>query len=182
MPLMRLGDFIFTADSTNFQRVNEKESYDWTTQEKLVADNSLRWAGKKSSTKILNGILYSDFSNILSLNDLFGNQSVEELVRMGDSGQSFSLFDGIGRNLGKWVIKDINVGKEFYNQFGVPLKQEFTLELEKDLEDSRSTRNTLLDLGVLTVSRDNLFVQDGTRALRGISNTLDRVEGDLLGG
>ncbi len=188
MPLMRLGDFIFNSYTTNFQESIKRYSWEWTERDKLAGENSLNNAGVKAPIRILTGTLFHDLQLnvdvVRVINNLFGNQSLEQLKRMGDasarSGESYPLFDGIGRNLGKWVIVDLNVQESKYNQYGVPIKQEFTLELKQDIEATRLSVNTLLDYDVLKVSADNMFITKTKEGLRGIAETTTRVSDFLF--
>lgn len=183
MPLMRLGDFIFNTETTNFQTTTERYSWDWNERAKLFGEDSLRNSGRKAPTKTLSGTVYHvfglDLSVATTINNLFGNQSLEQLKLMGDSGEAYSLFDGIGRNLGKWVIIDLNINKNKFNSLGIGIKQDFTLELKQDIDLTRMTVNTLLDQDVLKVSADSVFVTNVNKGIRGVSssvtNTVDTI-------
>ena len=188
MPLMRLGDFIFNSYTTNFQESVKRYSWEWVERDKLAGENSLNNGGVKAPIRILTGTIFHDLQlniNILNtINTLFGNQSLEQLKRMGDasarSGESYPLFDGIGRNLGRWVIVDLNVQESKHNQYGVAIKQEFTMELKQDIEATRLSVNTLLDYDVLKVSADNMFIVKTKEGLKGISDAATKVSDYLF--
>ena len=85
-----------------------------------------------------------------------------------DSGQSWNLVDGVGRNMGKWVIKSFNINEEKFYDNGLPRKQTFTLELEKDLKESRTVEDILVDQNLIRVTQNNTFVE---RARDSLSTT-----------
>lgn len=171
MPLLRLGRFVFEAAGPSYEAISKNYTYEWTKQKRLRSDNTLYWAGIDAYTINLSGTVYPESlfrGRAGNVEQFLGTESLTELRRMGDSGQSWSLVDGVGRNLGKWVIKSFDINEEMFFENGLPRKQKFTLQLEKDLKDSRTVEDILVDQNLIRVTQNNTFVE---RARDGLSTT-----------
>ena len=169
MPLMILGDFVFESAGRSYESLNKRIAFEWSKQKRLRADNTLYWAGTDSYTIDLSGTVYplaKRKNGITGSIERVGINTFQELESMGESGNAWNLIDGLGRNLGRWVIKSIEITEEYFNTDGSPKKQGFNMQLEKDIQDSRRVENTLINTGRIAVVDNQTFIPPNENILR----------------
>ncbi len=143
--LLKLGEFKFQPTGPSYESLQEGYEYKWTEQDLLLSAPSQYWGGKKSHNLTITGSLYIELtlprygnslkSTVLSnYNSLASiRNSFSLLDAMASRGESYFLVDTTGRNYGKWVILGFNVTKTHFWNDGIPRKQDFVLNLRKDL-------------------------------------------------
>lgn len=140
--LLRLGKFKFTVPTVSYETFVKKLSADWTRQKKYRSPNSQHWGGMNSIEGTLQGTIYTELD---LAGGPIGTTQLNNLVKMMRAGKSYSLVTGIGVNLGKWIIKDLEINESFHYSNGIPRKQTFTLNIEQDMLSTSNIKDTFLD-------------------------------------
>ena len=132
--MMILGDFEFKIDTAAFQTLERRHR-----QNKAV----LGRVGRKSASQHINTELGSiKLSGFILPHWKGGWSQMDRLRAMADSGDPFTLIDGMGRNWGRWDI--IEVGEKDGDYLGgAPLRIDFDITLQEYGEDGGNGLNRL---------------------------------------
>lgn len=120
--LMALGSFIFELKTAAFSSLKKSSEYRWSSSETIGNPPILQSLGKGSDRIDLEGIIYPNFTD---------SSSIEDLRIIAESQEPQILVDGTGNIHGFWVIKQIAETQSFFDKFGQPKKIEFNINLEK---------------------------------------------------
>lgn len=121
--MMRLGGFKFGINTAAYQELTRSSAYKWGRQDVFSKLDNLQFLGPGQDTITLNGVIYPDFKG--------GTQQLEILRLLALAGLPYLMVSGTGKILGMWVIDQIEEGQGVFAAYGVPRKQEFTLNLSK---------------------------------------------------
>ena len=123
LTMMKLGTFRFCIYTAAYQELNRTTNYKWGEQAVFGAWDNLQFLGPGEDVMSLTGVVYPEFQG--------GTGQINDLRALAETGQPQLLVSGIGKILGYWVINSISEGQTKFAAFGVPRRQEFTINIRK---------------------------------------------------
>lgn len=135
LTMMRLGTFKFSIYTAAYQELNRTTNYKWGEQAVFGGWDDLQYLGPGEDAISLTGVVYPEFKG--------GTGQIDDLRALASTGQPQLLVSGTGRILGYWAIGIITEGQTKMAAFGVPRRQEFTVNIRKFSDTPR--RLGLLD-------------------------------------
>lgn len=144
--MMSLGMFVFEINKATYQQLKHNSKYGWQKQSVVGARPAYQFTGLDEETINLSGTIYTELSA--------GEDPINQLKSMAESGKAFNLVSGQGENLGIWAITEIDLNKSGFIKEGAARKIEFTIPMVK-LDDGATDQLANLDdflpqAGVLT--------------------------------
>ena len=119
--LLALGLFAFSIDTLAFDEVARRADWRHVTSMRIGARDATQFTGPGVETIALPGSVYLEIAD--------GRVSIDELRRMADTGDAWSLVDGRGYVYGSYVITGIDDrGKVFFPD-GTPRQIDFAIDL-----------------------------------------------------
>ena len=125
--MMTLGNFQFSIDTAAYQGLKRENSWRWAKQERIGRDAAQQYIGPGNDKVTLDGTIYPHFRG--------GLGQLDAMRSLADQGEELRLVDGRGYVLGTYVITRISENQAIFASEGVPLKQEFQIELALYGED-----------------------------------------------
>jgi len=123
LTMMRLGSYKFCIYTAAYQELNRTTNYKWGEQAVFGDWDNLQFLGPSEDTQSLTGVVYPEFKG--------GTGQIDELRALAATGIPQLLISGTGKILGYWVINSITEGQTKFAAFGVPRRQEFTINMRK---------------------------------------------------
>lgn len=123
LTMMRLGSYKFCIYTAAYQELNRTTNYKWGEQAVFGDWDNLQFLGQGEDTQSLTGVVYPEFKG--------GTGQIDELRSLAATGIPQLLISGTGKILGYWVINSITEGQTKFAAFGVPRRQEFTINMRK---------------------------------------------------
>jgi phage protein U len=123
LTMMRLGSYKFCIYTAAYQELNRTTNYKWGEQAVFGDWDNLQFLGPGEDTQSLTGVVYPEFKG--------GTGQIDELRTLAATGIPQLLISGTGKILGYWVINSITEGQTKFAAFGVPRRQEFTINMRK---------------------------------------------------
>lgn len=123
LTMMRLGPYKFCIYTAAYQELNRTTNYKWGEQAVFGGWDNLQFLGPGEDTQSLTGVVYPEFKG--------GTGQIDELRALAAMGIPQLLISGTGKILGYWVINSITEGQTKFAAFGVPRRQEFTINMRK---------------------------------------------------
>jgi phage protein U len=126
----KLGDFSFELQTLSPDRIERETDYRWVRQDPLGAAPIQQFIGDQR------GRPHEDRMTISGVSHPAFTGSFDQLKKLRDmaaAGKPLRLIYAdtkVGENLGLWIIRKIKEGRSIFMAEGVPLKVEFTLELD----------------------------------------------------
>jgi phage protein U len=121
--MMVLGDYVFGLNTAAFQELNRNTEWRWGSQDVFDDVPTLQFTGWGKDTITLPGIVYPEYWG--------GTGQLDALRALADLGEVLPLIDGRGYVLGDYVITGVQERQSTFAAAGVPLRQEFTITLER---------------------------------------------------
>ncbi len=119
--LLALGLFAFSIDTLAFDEIARRADWRHVTSTRIGARDATQFTGPGVETIALPGSVYLEIAD--------GRVSIDELRRMADTGDAWSLVDGRGYVYGSYVITGIDDrGKVFFPD-GTPRQIDFAIDL-----------------------------------------------------
>lgn len=119
--LLALGLFTFSIDTIAFDEIARRADWRHATSPRIGARDATQFTGPGVETIGLPGTVYLEIAD--------GRVSIDELRRMADTGDAWSLVDGRGYVYGAYVITGIDDrGKAFFPD-GTPRQIDFSIDL-----------------------------------------------------
>ena len=119
--LLALGLFAFSIDTLAFDEIARRADWRHVTSTRIGARDATQFTGPGVETIALPGSVYLEIAD--------GRVSIDELRRMADTGDAWSLVDGRGYVYGSYVITGIDDrGKVFFPD-GTPRQIDFAINL-----------------------------------------------------
>lgn len=128
LTMMQLGSFRFAVYTAAYQELNRSTQYKWGAQEVYGGWDNLQFLGPGEDTQTLTGVIFPEFNG--------GTTQLNQLRQLAESGEPQLIITGTGKVLGYWAITQIDEGQTLFAAFGVPRRQEFTINLRKYSDDS----------------------------------------------
>ena len=92
----------------------------------------MQYVGPGEETMTLDGVIFPHYRNA-------GSNQINSMREQAGLGQPFILTTGTGQALGQWVIESISETQTEHLPGGIPLKQEFSLQLQRfDYENTQN--------------------------------------------
>lgn len=123
LTMMRLGTFKFGIYTAAYQELNRSTEYTWGRQSVYGGWDNLQYLGPGQDTQTLTGVIFTEFKG--------GTGQLDALRALAATGEPQLLISGTGRILGYWTIDRIEDGQTLFAAFGVPRRQEFTINMSK---------------------------------------------------
>ena len=119
--LLALGLFPFSIQTLAFDELARRANWRHATSARIGARDATQYTGPGEETIALPGTVYAEIAD--------GRVSIDELRRMADTGDAWSLVDGLGYVYGAFVITGIDDrGKAFFPD-GTPRQIDFAIDL-----------------------------------------------------
>lgn len=121
--MMQLGSFQFSINTAAYQDLKRATAYNWAAQQRFGQRDALQFTGPGEDTITLSGAVFPCFRG--------GTGQVDSLRSLAALGIPHMLVSGKGDLMGRWVIERVDEGQGVFAAFGVPIKQEFTIQIRK---------------------------------------------------
>ncbi len=139
MQMLCLGLFVFSLDTLSYQELQRRTAWKHPTQSLVGARDASQFLGVGEDTITLSGSMVPEFAGDVA--------SLDELRRMGNTGNAWVLVEGTGTVYGAYVITDLQETKSMFYVDGTPRKIEFTLSLRRvDQDDDEPPSEEMGDL------------------------------------
>ncbi|WP_417441934.1 phage tail protein [Idiomarina sp.] len=126
--MMTLGFFVFSLKTASADSIDEQRSWRHASNNRVGSNPAYQYVGQGPQTAKLPGILYPEITG--------GEEQLDELSKMADSGKAWPWVDGSGALKGYYFITDIEKkSTEFYPD-GTARKIEFSLSLTRADENN----------------------------------------------
>jgi uncharacterized protein len=123
LTMMKLGTFKFCIYTAAYQELNRTTNYKWGEQAVFGGWDNLQYLGPGEDAASLTGVVYPEFEG--------GTGQIDDLRALASTGKPRLLISGTGEILGYWIINSITEGQTKFAAFGVPRRQEFTVNIRK---------------------------------------------------
>lgn len=121
--MMSLGMFIFSLPTLAYQDLARRTDWRFSTTSRVGARAASQGVGPGEDRITLTGVLLPDVAGDMA--------SIDTLRRMGDTLDAHRLVDGLGRQLGDWVIDSIDETQSNFFEDGVARKTDFKLDIHR---------------------------------------------------
>jgi phage protein U len=160
-PIFQLGSFQFDLPNGVPQSLDRTAEYRWETQDRLLRDPAVQFLGPGSQEITLDGVLFPGFS---------GRQTTVETLRtLAGQGQPQILTDGLGRNYGKWVIRQVGEGLSTFAPGGGARQITFRLALLRYVDDNPGQAASPLSFAPVALSSSTQTLGRATAAAAGVT-------------
>lgn len=121
--IFSLGELQFEFNKNAFNELSFSQKGAWQTGDLIGgAPFIFKLAGQKQTTEL-------SFDCVLLMQN---SQTLDKLIDMTNSHQSFELIDAEGKIWGKWAINSLQYKLGKFSPSGLPRTQEISLSLIKD--------------------------------------------------
>jgi hypothetical protein len=139
MQMLCLGLFVFSLDTLSYQELQRRTAWKHPTQSLVGARDASQFLGAGEDIITLTGSMVPEFAGDVA--------SLDELRRMGNTGNAWVLVEGTGTVYGAFVITDLQETKSMFYVDGTARKIEFTLSLRRvDQDDDEPPSEEMGDL------------------------------------
>lgn len=123
MSTLKLGDFIFSVDTAAYQTLQRSTARRWAKIERIGKRAAMQDLGPGDDTLTMPGVIYPHYKG--------GLDQINKMREMMDNGDPLMLVDVLGNIHAKWVILSITEKDSTFTEEGTPLKQEFTIKIQR---------------------------------------------------
>ncbi len=127
--MLSLGGYEFSVKTAEYQELQKKHSWRWTSRERKEGTQALHFEGPNAIEITLNGTIYVE-----SKADV---QQLAEMKAKGDSGVPLGLVSGsqaYGTSLGQWCMLELSETQTHFLPDGTPTKFTFSIRLQQYVE------------------------------------------------
>ncbi len=121
--LIILGPFRFALDSTAYDSLARKSSWDWKEVDRVGSMPALQYTGPRNDSITIEGRIIPGFTG--------GVEQMARMRMMGDLALPLPLIDGTGRIHGLWVIESVEDTGTKHFKDGYPRMVTFNIGLKK---------------------------------------------------
>ncbi|MGX6568471.1 bacteriophage P2 tail protein GPU [Cupriavidus taiwanensis] len=121
--MMALGQFVFSLDTAPYQDFQQQIGWRHPANSRTGRRPARQFLGPDDETITLAGVLAPELTG--------GDDSIEDLRKLGDSGEAHVLIEGTGRYYGLFVVETMQVTRTYFFQDGKARRIEFTLKLTR---------------------------------------------------
>lgn len=129
--MAKLGDYMFSLDTSAFQTLQRQTAFRWPLQNRIGRAPAAQFTGLGEDKIELQGAIYPHFRGGLGQVGL-----MRESAARGDPLPLIYGFDQVGQYCGLWCIENIQESRSVFIRNGSPLKIEFSLSLTYYGEDN----------------------------------------------
>ena len=139
--LMSLGMFVFSVESLPFDRKQRSTQWRWAANNRLGQLPAHQFNGPGEDRITISGVLAPEITG--------GEQSLDDLRALADTGKAWVLMQGDGQPQGFWFIDSIDETASYFFPDGTPRRIEFSAVLVRN--DTGETE-TIGDLAMNTTA------------------------------
>ncbi|SOZ15571.1 bacteriophage P2 tail protein GPU [Cupriavidus taiwanensis] len=121
--MMALGQFVFSLDTAPYLDFQQQIGWRHPANSRTGRRPARQFLGPDDETITLAGVLAPELTG--------GDDSIEDLRKLGDSGEAHVLIEGTGRYYGLFVVETMQVTRTYFFQDGKARRIEFTLKLTR---------------------------------------------------
>ncbi|WP_454711110.1 phage tail protein [Cupriavidus nantongensis] len=121
--MMALGQFVFSLDTAPYQDFQQQIGWRHPANSRTGRRPARQFLGPDDETITLAGVLAPELTG--------GDDSIDDLRKLGDSGEAHVLIEGTGRYYGLFVVETMQVTRTYFFQDGKARRIEFTLKLTR---------------------------------------------------
>ncbi|MWL87144.1 phage tail protein [Cupriavidus sp. SW-Y-13] len=121
--MMALGLFVFALETAPYQEFQQQIGWRHPSNNRVGRRASRQYTGLDDETVTLSGVLLPELSG--------GDNTIDHLRQMGDTGQPYVLIEGSGRYYGMFEIDSLSVTRSLFFPDGKARRIEFTLNLTR---------------------------------------------------
>lgn len=121
--MMQLGSFQFSITTAAYQELSRRTAYRWAQQDLYGRLPGLQFTGPGEDTMTLPGVIYPEYRG--------GTGQLNQMRSLAGRGTPLMMVSGVGQIMGRWVIESVDEKQAAFFAYGVPRKQEFTLQLKR---------------------------------------------------
>ena len=134
--MMALGQFVFSLDTAPYQDFQQQIGWRHPSNSRIGRRPARQYLGQDDETVTLAGVLLPELTG--------GDDSIDALRKMGDTGEGYVLIEGSGRYHGLFVIEGLSVTRTIFFQDGRARRIEFSLTLARVEDESDAQPDTAL--------------------------------------
>ncbi len=126
----KLGDFSFELQTLTPDKIERETEYRWARQEPLGAAPIYQFLGDRKGRSHEDKMTISGVSHPAFTGSFDQLKKLRDMASSGKPQRLIYADTKVGENLGLWIIRKIKEGRSIFIGEGIPLRVEFTLELE----------------------------------------------------
>ncbi len=123
MIMMILGSFQFSVSTAAYQDLTRSTEYRWAAQDVFGVRPRLQFTGQGADSVTVEGAIFPEYRG--------GLGQLDRMRALAGAGQPLRMIDGNGRIMGRWAIERVQEKQTVFAAFGVPKRQDFTLQLKR---------------------------------------------------
>lgn len=121
--MMALGLFVFALETAPYQEFQHQIGWRHPSNNRIGRRPSRQFTGLDDETVTLSGVLLPELSG--------GDNTIEVLRQMGNTGLAYVLIEGTGRYYGMFEIDTLSVTRTLFFKDGKARRIEFSLKLTR---------------------------------------------------
>ncbi|QBP10122.1 phage tail protein [Cupriavidus metallidurans] len=121
--MMALGLFVFAMETAPYQEFQQQIGWRHPSNNRVGRRASRQYTGPDDETVTLAGVLLPELSG--------GDNTIEVLRQMGDTGLSYVLIEGSGRYYGMFELDSLSITRTLFFKDGKARRIEFSLKLTR---------------------------------------------------
>lgn len=121
--MMALGLFVFALETAPYQEFQQQIGWRHPSNNRVGRRPSRQFTGLDDETVTLSGVLLPELTG--------GDNTIEVLRQMGNTGMAFVLIEGSGRYYGMFEIDSLSVTSTLFFKDGKARRIEFSLKLTR---------------------------------------------------
>lgn len=121
--LMSLGMFAFSIPTLAYDELQRRRDWRHADNARIGAAPASQFVGRGQDTVSITGTAFAELSD--------GRASIDQLVEMADSGDSWPLVDGAGQVYGAFVITGLDERQKHLLSDGTPRQIDFAIDLRR---------------------------------------------------
>lgn len=127
--MLSLDHFVFSLQSVPYKELQRQRNWKHRTSSRVGTRDASQYLGAGDDTITLNGMVAAD-------NGIGTAASIDELAKMGDTGDAYVLVDGAGTVYGGYIIESLNETATYHTPEGRARKIEFNLTLKRVADET----------------------------------------------
>lgn len=130
--MMSLDQFVFSLKTAPYRELQRQRNWKHRTSSRVGVRDASQYTGPGDDTITFNGTVVpaEEFGSIASL---------DQLAKMGDTGDAYVLVDGTGNIYGAYIIDGLNETQTYHMADGTPKKIDFVLTLKRVADETLAT-------------------------------------------
>ncbi|CAG9221123.1 Phage tail protein [Burkholderia gladioli] len=122
--MLSLDQFVFSLTSAPYKELQRQRNWKHARNARVGARDASQFTGVGDDTITLNGMVAED-------NAIGKTASLDQLAKMGDTGEAYVLVNGSGVVYGAFIIESLNETATYHRADGVARKIEFNLTIKR---------------------------------------------------